>query len=58
MPLDRVPPQPMVRVRALKGPLALLPATVVIVALGGCAVKHPTSDLANGKEMFLYGRPR
>ena len=53
MPLDRVPPQPMVRVRALKGPLALLPATMVVVALGGCAVKHPNSDLANGKELFV-----
>ena len=53
MPLDRVPPQPMVRVRALKGPLALVPATMVVVVLGGCGVKHPTSDLANGKEMFV-----
>lgn len=53
MPLDRVPPQPMVRARALKGPLALLPATLVVVALGGCGVKHPTADLANGKELFV-----
>jgi mono/diheme cytochrome c family protein len=43
----------MVRIRALKGPLALVPATVVLVALGGCAVKHPTSDLANGKLLFI-----
>jgi plastocyanin len=53
VPLDRVPPQPMVRARALKGPLALLPATMVLVALGGCAVKHPTSDLPNGKLLFV-----
>ena len=43
----------MVRVRALKGPLALLPATIVIVVIGGCAVKHPTSDLPNGKLLFV-----
>ena len=53
MPLDRVPPQPMVRLRALRGLLALLPATMVLVVLGGCGVKHPTSDLANGKELFV-----
>src|SRR6476659_6284655 len=53
VPLDRVPPQPMVRARALKGPLAVVPTTIVIVALGGCGVKHPTADLANGKELFV-----
>jgi mono/diheme cytochrome c family protein len=31
----------------------LVPAAAVLVALGGCAVKHPTSDVVNGKKIFV-----
>lgn len=53
MPLDRVPPQPMVSLRAPKGPLGLLAGATVLFALGGCAVKHPTSNQVNGKQLFV-----
>ena len=42
MPLDRVPPQPMVRLRALRGLLALLPATMVLVGLPALRVRGMT----------------
>jgi plastocyanin len=32
---------------------ALLPATLALVAIGGCAVKHPTSSLVDGKKLFV-----
>jgi plastocyanin len=51
--LDRVPPQPMVGIQSLKGPLALLPATMILVVLGGCAVKHPTANVVQGKQLFV-----
>jgi mono/diheme cytochrome c family protein len=31
---------------------SLLAGVVITVALGGCAVKHPTSDLVTGKQLF------
>jgi mono/diheme cytochrome c family protein len=31
----------------------LVPAAAVLVALGGCAVKHPTADVVNGKKIFV-----
>jgi plastocyanin len=44
-------------VRALaRGPrslAALLPSALLLVALGGCAVKHPTSNTVNGKQLFV-----
>lgn len=33
--------------------LALVPAAALLLALGGCALKHPTADLANGKILFV-----
>jgi plastocyanin len=37
----------------IHGRLTLLPAVVLLVALGGCTVKHPTSDLVKGKQLFV-----
>ncbi|HEY2772198.1 MAG TPA: c-type cytochrome [Solirubrobacteraceae bacterium] len=31
----------------------LVPGAAVLVALGGCAVKHPTADVVNGKKIFV-----
>jgi mono/diheme cytochrome c family protein len=33
--------------------VALVPVALALVALGGCAVKHPTADLVHGKELFV-----
>ena len=32
---------------------ALISGAVLLVALGGCAVKHPTADLVKGKQLFV-----
>ena len=44
-------------VRALaRGPRSLavlVPSALALVALGGCAVKHPTSDMVRGKQLFV-----
>jgi plastocyanin len=32
---------------------ALVPGAVLLVALGGCSLKHPTPDLVNGKQLFV-----
>jgi plastocyanin len=32
---------------------ALVPSAFLLVALGGCAVKHPTADLVRGKQLFV-----
>lgn len=37
----------------LRGFLALLPAALVVVALAGCDIKHPTADLVKGKQLFV-----
>ena len=34
---------------------ALIPSALVVVALGGCAVKHPTANLVTGKQLFVKG---
>jgi mono/diheme cytochrome c family protein len=31
----------------------LVPAAAALMALGGCAVKHPTADVVNGKKIFV-----
>ncbi len=33
--------------------LMLVPGAVLLVALGGCNIKHPTSDLVKGKQLFV-----
>jgi len=40
-------------VKALARPAALVPCTVLLVALGGCTIKHPTADLVRGKQLFV-----
>ena len=30
-----------------------MPAALVLLALGGCALKHPTANLVNGKQLFV-----
>ena len=39
--------------RALRSTAALLPVALMLVTLGGCAIKHPTSDLVTGKQLFV-----
>jgi uncharacterized cupredoxin-like copper-binding protein len=33
--------------------LAVLPGAFVVLALGGCTLKHPTANLVNGKQLFV-----
>ena len=33
--------------------VALVPLALVLFALGGCAIKHPTADLVHGKQLFV-----
>jgi plastocyanin len=33
--------------------LALIPGALLLVALGGCQLKHPTADLVKGKQLFV-----
>lgn len=33
--------------------MALVPVALVLFALGGCAIKHPTGDLVHGKQLFV-----
>ncbi len=33
--------------------VALVPLALILFALGGCAVKHPTADLVRGKQLFV-----
>ncbi len=33
--------------------VALVPLALVLFALGGCAIKHPTGDLVHGKQLFV-----
>ncbi len=40
-------------VRSPRGLAALVPGAVVLLALGGCDVKHPTTNLVQGKKMFV-----
>jgi mono/diheme cytochrome c family protein len=39
--------------RALRSAAVLLPLAAMLVALGGCAIKHPTADLVRGKQLFV-----
>ena len=39
--------------RPLQSLAALLASAVALVSLGGCAVKHPTSNLVKGKVLFV-----
>jgi plastocyanin len=41
------------RVRSGLTTLALLLGALLIVAVGGCAVKHPTANLVDGKKLFV-----
>src|SRR5438270_5485638 len=50
-PLDRVPPSMMLRAR--RSLLALPVAALVLLVAGGCAVKHPTANLVQGKVLFV-----
>jgi mono/diheme cytochrome c family protein len=36
--------------RSLAG---VMPMALVLVALGGCAIKHPTANLVHGKQLFV-----
>lgn len=40
-------------VRALARTAAVVPGAVLLLALGGCAIKHPTANLVNGKVLFV-----
>jgi mono/diheme cytochrome c family protein len=31
----------------------LIPSALLVLALGGCAIKHPTADLVTGKQLFV-----
>jgi plastocyanin len=33
--------------------LALIPGALLVIALAGCSVKHPTSNLVTGKQLFV-----
>jgi mono/diheme cytochrome c family protein len=33
--------------------VALVPLALALLALGGCAIKHPTADLVHGKQLFV-----
>ena len=39
--------------RAIASKVALLPLALVLIGLGGCAIKHPTADLVKGKQLFI-----
>jgi mono/diheme cytochrome c family protein len=53
--LDRVPRERMVRalVPARRSLLALASSALLLVALGGCAIKHPTANVVQGKVLFV-----
>src|ERR1700727_1490253 len=48
-------PERMVKAvpRPVQSLLALVASAVALVGLGGCAIKHPTSDLVKGKVLFV-----
>jgi mono/diheme cytochrome c family protein len=37
----------------LRRPVGLLSGTMILLTVGGCAVKHPTADVVNGKQLFV-----
>jgi mono/diheme cytochrome c family protein len=40
-------------VRTNRSIVAIIPAALVLIAVGGCAVKHPTTNVAHGKVRFV-----
>src|SRR5436305_13383156 len=48
---DRVPRSMLLRGR--RNLVAVLPAALVLLVVGGCAVKHPTTNLVHGKVLFV-----
>ena len=40
-------------VRPLVRTAALVPSAVILVALGGCTLKHPTANVVRGKQLFV-----
>ncbi|HEY2437041.1 MAG TPA: c-type cytochrome [Solirubrobacteraceae bacterium] len=39
--------------RSTRSLVAFLPAVLVVLAVGGCAVKHPTANVVHGKVLFV-----
>src|SRR5436305_2261058 len=48
---DRVPRSMTLRAHRSLG--MLVPAALALLAIGGCAVKHPTANLVRGKVLFV-----
>jgi mono/diheme cytochrome c family protein len=40
-------------IRVSRSTVALVPLALILFALGGCALKHPTADLVKGKQLFI-----
>lgn len=40
-------------IRVSRSTVALIPLALILFALGGCAVKHPTANLVKGKQLFI-----
>jgi mono/diheme cytochrome c family protein len=40
-------------IRLSRSTVALVPLALALIALGGCAIKHPTADLVRGKQLFI-----
>jgi plastocyanin len=40
-------------VKPLARTAALVPSAVILVALGGCTLKHPTANVVRGKQLFV-----
>jgi cytochrome c2 len=40
-------------VRGSRGLAALVPVVLLMLALGGCTLKHPTANLVTGKQLFV-----
>ncbi len=39
--------------RAVRSVAGLVPGALLLVALGGCDIKHPTGNLVSGKQLFV-----
>lgn len=48
---DRVPPATMLS--SARRLASLIAATLALLAIGGCAIKHPTANLVHGKVLFV-----
>jgi plastocyanin len=53
--LDRVPPANTVKANARihRSLAALVSGALLLIALGGCQLKHPTDNLVHGKQLFV-----